>query len=85
MSQMEQKTLTELTDQELIEEAKKQKSSPLVDAFFVGFLVGIVIFSLLVNSWGFLTLIPLWMIYSLVKKSKRNEALTKEMKMRSLQ
>jgi len=81
---MKQKELTELTDQELIEEAKKIKPSPLVDAFFIGFLVGIIIYSVVMNSWGFLTLIPLFIVYKLLKKSKRNEALKKEMKERNL-
>ena len=52
---MNQKELAELTDQELIEEVKKIKPSPIVDAFFIGFLVGIIIYSLMVNRWGFLT------------------------------
>lgn len=81
---MKQKELTELTDQELIEEAKKIKPSPLVDAFFIGFLVGIIIYSVVMNSWGFLTLIPLFIVYKLLKKSERNEALKKELKERNL-
>jgi len=81
---MKQKELSELTDQELIEEAKKIKPSPIVDAFFIGFLVGIIIYSVVVNSWGLLTLIPLFLIYGLLKKSKRYEALKKELKERNL-
>jgi len=81
---MNQKELTELTDQELIEEAKKIKPSPLVDAFFIGFLVGIIIYSVVMNSWGFLTLIPLFIVYKLLKKSERNEALKKGLKERNL-
>lgn len=49
---------------------RKTKASPLVDAFFVGFLVGIVVYSLAVSSWGFFTLIPLYLIYRLLKKPK---------------
>jgi hypothetical protein len=82
---MDQKELSELTDQELIEEAKKIKSSPIVDAFFIGFLIGIIIYSFVADSWGFLTLIPLFMVYGLLKKPKRNEALKKELKERNLQ
>jgi hypothetical protein len=73
---MSQKESSELTDQELVE-AKKIKPSPIIDAFFIGFLVGIIIYSVVANSWGFLTLIPLFMIYRLLKKSKRNQALKK--------
>lgn len=73
---MSQKESSELTDQELVE-AKKINPSPIIDAFFIGFLVGIIIYSLMANSWGFLTLIPLFMVYGLLKKSKRNQALKK--------
>jgi hypothetical protein len=82
---MNQKELSELTDQELMEEAKKIKPSPIIDAFFIGFLVGIIIYSVVANSWGFLTLIPLFMIYGLLKKSKKYTALKKELKERSLE
>jgi hypothetical protein len=81
---MNQKELSEYTDQELIEEAKQIKPSPIIDAFFIGFLIGIIIYSLMANTWGFLTLIPLFFIYRLLKKPKRNEALKKELKERGL-
>ena len=51
---------------------EKKKSSPILDAFLIGFLVGIVIYSVAVNSWGLLTLIPLLLVYLLLKKSKRS-------------
>lgn len=81
---MNQKELSELTDQELLEEVKKNKPSPIIDAFVIGFLIGIIIYSVVVNSWGFLTLIPLFIVYRLLKKSKRNEVLKKELKERNL-
>jgi hypothetical protein len=81
---MNQKELAELSDQELMDEAKINKPSPLVDAFFIGFLIGIIIYSVVANSWGFLTLIPLLLVYLLLKKPKRYEALKKELKVRNL-
>lgn len=50
---------------------EKGKPSPVVDAVFIGFLGGIVVYSALANTWGFLTLIPVAMIYVLLKKSKK--------------
>jgi len=67
---MDKKPLSELTDQELILEAKKAKSASTMNAFLVGFLVGIIFYSVIKNSWGFLTLIPLFLIYKLVNNSK---------------
>jgi hypothetical protein len=75
----------DLTDQELLEEVKKVKHSPIIDAFFIGFLVGIIMYSLMANTWGFLTLIPLVIVYWLLKKPKRYEALKNELKKRGLQ
>ena len=82
---MNQKELSELTDEELLEVAKNNKPSPIIDAFFIGFLVGIIIYSVVANAWGFFTLIPLYLIYIFLKKPKKYAALQKELKDRSLQ
>lgn len=66
---MQQKELTELTDQELLDEAKKVKSSTVTHALFIGFLIGIVFYSVVKNTVGFFTLIPLYMAYKLINNS----------------
>lgn len=81
---MTQEELSQLSDTELLERAKQNKPSPLIDAFFIGFLVGIIIYSAMANTWGFLTLIPLFLIYILLKKPKQYEALKRELKARNL-
>lgn len=81
---MSQKELSQLSDNELLEEFSSIKPSPTIDAFFIGFLVGIIIFSVAVSSWGFVTLIPLFLIYAVLKKSKRYEALKREIENRNL-
>lgn len=79
---MEQKKLSELTDQELLEESKKIKTKTLINTVLIGFLIGIVLYSVMKNTWGLLTLIPLFLIYKLANKakydSKELEALLKE-------
>ncbi|MFN7260522.1 MAG: FUSC family protein [Cyclobacteriaceae bacterium] len=80
---MANKELAELTDQELLEEAKKMKSFSFTNALFIGFLAGVIIYSVAKSSWGMLTLIPLYLIYKLVndpknKRSKDLEQLLKE-------
>lgn len=82
---MDQKELSQLTDKELLEAAQKNKPSPLIDAFFIGFLVGIIIYSVAANTWGLFTLIPLFLIYAFLKKPKQYEALKEELKKRNLQ
>ena len=81
---MEQKELSELSDQELLEEARKMKSASILHAALIGVMIGIIIYSVLKNTWGFLTLIPLYFIYRITKKSERNEALKKLLKERNL-
>lgn len=65
---MELKPLSELTDQELLQEAKKVRNHSILNAVLIGFLIGIVMFSAFKNTIGFLTLIPLYLAYKLSKK-----------------
>ncbi len=81
---MTQKELSELTDQELLDEAKKMKSTSTMNAVLIGFMVGIIIYSTVKNSLGFFTLIPLFIIYKLVNNSKNNKGLEKLLKERNL-
>lgn len=69
---MKEKKLSELTDQELLQEAKKMKSTSITNAVLIGFFIGIVFYSILKNSLGFLTLIPLFFAYKLINNSKYN-------------
>ena len=68
---MKQIILAELTDQELLEEAKKMKSTSIINAAIIGFMIGIVIYSIVVNSIGCFTLIPLFFIFTLIINSKK--------------
>lgn len=81
---MKRKILAELTDQELLDEAKKVKSTSKINAVLIGFMIGVIIYSIIKNSIGFFTLIPLAFIFSLVNNSKRNKDLEKLLKERNL-
>lgn len=82
---MDKKPLSDLTDQELLQEAKKRKSNALMNAFLIGFLIGIVFYSVVKNTWGFLTLIPLFLAYKLINNSKyEKEELENILKQRGL-
>lgn len=62
------------------EQPENTSSSPkfnrekLIDAFFIGFLIGIVIFSVVKSTWGLVTLLPLFLIYKLLKKDKPRDS-----------
>jgi predicted benzoate:H+ symporter BenE len=82
---MNQKELSQKTDKELLEVAKNNKPSPVIDAFLIGFLIGIIIYGAAANAWGFMFLLPLFLIYILLKKPKQYAALKKELEKRNLQ
>lgn len=81
---MKPEELLKLTDQELLEHAKTMKPKPIFDAFFIGFLVGIIIFGFTVGASVFFALIPLFLIYLFLKKPKQQANLQKELKARNL-
>lgn len=82
---MSKKELSELSNQELLDADKKIKPSPITDAILIGFLVGIILFSVVKNTWGLVTLLPLYLIYMFLKKGKNKKALQEELKKRKLQ
>ena len=81
---MNEEQLSQLSDEELLDVFKNSKPSPLLDAFFIGFLIGIIIFGVAANAWGFITLIPLFLIYLFLKKPKQYKAINSEMERRNL-
>ncbi|WP_298368627.1 FUSC family protein [uncultured Lutibacter sp.] len=81
---MTEKELAELTDEELLQKAKKMKSTSIMNAALIGFSVGIIIYSAAKNSVGFFTLIPLYFVYKLINNSKNDKALKNILKERNL-
>jgi hypothetical protein len=77
--------LSQLSNEELLAEAKKQKLTPIWSALAIGIMAGVIIYSVAKNTWGFLTLIPLYFIYKMVKGSKKNGALKKLLNERGLE
>ncbi len=89
---MEEKNLSELSDEQLLLEKKKLKRSKLLHALAIGFLAGVLVFGLV--SWGIgperrfgsllPLLIPVVFIRMAVKGNRRNAALEKALKDRNL-
>lgn len=71
---MNQKNLSELTDRELLQEAKKLRSASILNAVLIGFLIGIIVYSIAVSSIGLFTLIPLFLAYKLINKKPEYDA-----------
>lgn len=81
---MSPQELSELTDQELLNEAKKAKSNSVTNATLIGLMMGVVIYGIAKNNLGFLFLIPLFLAFKFFKKPKSDEALEKVLKERNL-
>ena len=71
--------LTELSDQELLQKIKKIKNNKIIDAAIVGFTIGIAIYGTVKNGLEFFTFFPLILAYVIIKNSKNNKILEKEM------
>lgn len=81
---MTKEQLSKLTDQELLDEAKKANSNAFMHALLIGIMIGVVIWSVAKNTVGLFTLIPLFFAYKLLNGSKNNEALKAVLKERNL-
>lgn len=82
---MKQKNLSELTDQELLLEAKKARSTAIIDAILIGAMIGVVFYSVMQKTFGILMLIPLFLAYKLISKPKyKNRELENLLKERGL-
>lgn len=81
---MNQKELSELTDQELLDKAKKMKLNSILSALVIGFMVGVVLWSVANNTVGLFTLIPLFFIYKRVNNPKNDKTLKEILKERNL-
>ena len=80
---MNQNTYSEYTDEELLEESRKLQSFSILNAFLIGFLIGILFFSVVYSAYSIALLIPLFLIYKFTndprnKEAKAVEALVKE-------
>lgn len=83
---MEPLNYTQMTDQQLLDEVKKMKSFSITNALLIGFLIGIIVYSIVKNSWGMLTLIPLYFIYKMINdpRNKKVKELRSVLKERNL-
>jgi len=68
---MNKKQLNKLTDEELLKESKKIKSTQIIDATLIGVLIGILIYSITAGNFSyFFGIILLYAVYKLANKDK---------------
>ena len=76
---MKQEKFSELSDQELFQKIKSLRTNQIIDAFAVGITIGIVVYSAIKNGFGFFTFFPLILTYLIIRNSKNNRILEKEL------
>lgn len=82
------KELSELTDKELLEEAKKMKSSSRKYALLIGCVIGVIIYGVAKKNMGYFALIAFLVVFrrffSNPDQIKKNEELKRLLKERNL-
>lgn len=81
---MKQQELATLTNEQLLLEAKKMKSTPIYDAVFIGFLIGIAVFSSVKNGFGLLSFLPVVYLPVAAKNRAKKKEIEKLLKERGL-
>ncbi|WPR76210.1 FUSC family protein [Algoriphagus sp. NG3] len=81
---MNQINLAALTDEELLAEAKKSKTTKIYDAVIFGVLIGIAIYSTVSNGFGLLTFLPVIYLPIAAKNKLRKSELEKVLQERNL-
>ncbi|WP_104382804.1 FUSC family protein [Sphingobacterium sp. HMA12] len=82
---MKDRELNELTDQELLERKKQQKSNKLINAILVGFCAGVLIYGIVNKGITIFTFMLLVMgAWAFMRWKKNDEALDDELKSRNL-
>ena len=81
---MTHKIPADLTDKELLQEAKKIKPTRIYDAFIMGFLAAVAIWSTAKNGFGLLTFLPLIYLPIAGNNKLKNKALEKLLNERNL-
>lgn len=81
---MKKKNPLELTDEELIFEVKRIKSTLIINAVLFGLMIGIATYSTVKNGLGILTFFPLFFIPMGIKNRTYKKALENQVKERNL-
>ena len=71
---LDSKDYSKLTLEELLTEEKKIKKTEMLSAATTGFLIGIMVYGVVKNGFGFLYIaIPLFLIFGIYRNSQKNK------------
>jgi hypothetical protein len=80
----EQKEWHGITDEDLLAEEKRTRPYKTYDAVFIGFLIGVAIYSIVNKGFGLLTFLPLVYLPIAAKNRKSRQELMNELDNRGL-
>ena len=81
---MDIQELSQLSDEDLLQQAKKVKKEQIMDSVIFGFLIGVAIYSSVNNGFGLLTFLPVVWIPIIGRKRPRQKAVADLVKERGL-
>lgn len=81
---MDAEVLATLTNEELLQVAKKIRSTTIFDAVIIGFLIGVAVYSAVKNGFGLLSFLPLVYLPIAAKNKAKNKLVTDLLKERNL-
>ena len=77
---MQSEKIKEYSNQKLESKLKELKTGNIINAFIIGFTIGIFIYSAINNGFGIITFFPLAIAYLIIKNSKSSKILENELK-----
>jgi hypothetical protein len=69
---MKKTDLSDLTDQQLLDKAKKDNSTSIINAVLIGLFIGVIVWGVAKNNIGFFGLIVLFFAYKFFNRSKED-------------
>lgn len=81
---MKENKFENLSDAELLQEAKRQKPTMVYDSVIIGVLIGVALYSTVKNGWGLLTFLPLIYLPIAARNKTKQKELDKLLSERNL-
>ncbi|MCB0662814.1 MAG: hypothetical protein KDC24_08740 [Saprospiraceae bacterium] len=75
----------DLSDDQLLEEAKKMKQAQIIHAVLIGLMIGVALYSIFKNGFGFFVFLILYFTFKVLHKPQRNKALKEVLDERGIQ
>lgn len=72
------RSINELSDQELLQKIKEIKNGKIINGLIIGFTIGVFCYSIVKNGFGLFAFFPLIIAYLLIKNSAKEKRIERE-------